>query len=223
MRSAAPGLLPAARPAAAAPEGARGGHLPQRHRPQGHRPQGQGAQRRHRPRRHQPQRHRPQGHRPQGQGAQRRHRPQLLAALAVAIAVIVLATPGCGAGRNVLGTNTSPCFLALPVAKRAVAGRGKLAGVRMIDIPRLTATPGDRDVLALLGMLPAPPPRDVCLVAYAGSFTPGQVEQPAGLPPPGAGAGRYAIAVVTTPRSALLGTFVVRRLPLNFTHSRVGF
>jgi hypothetical protein len=60
------------------------------------------------------------------------------------------------------------------------------------------------------------------VVAYTGSFTLGQVEQPAGLPPPG-GAGRYAIAVVTTPHSALLGTFVVQRLPMNFTRAHVGF
>jgi hypothetical protein len=144
-------------------------------------------------------------------------------ALAVSVAVMVAGTGACGAGRNILGTNTGPCFLALPVAKRAVAGRGKLAGVRMIDIPRLTSAPGDRAVRALLDLIAVPLPRDVCLVAYAGSFTLGHVEQPTGplLPGPG-GAGQYAIVVVTAPTSELLGTFVVRRLPLDFARMHVG-
>jgi hypothetical protein len=148
--------------------------------------------------------------------------PQAPAALAVSIAVSLAGTGACGAGRNILGTSTSPCFLALPVAKRAVEGRGTLAGVRMIDIPRLTGGAGDRAVRELLDLMTVPLPRNVCLIAYAGSFTLGQVEQPAGLPLPGNGVGRYAIAVVTTPKAMLLGTFVVRRLPLDFTHARVG-
>ena len=142
-------------------------------------------------------------------------------ALAVSVAVTVGSLAACGAGRNVLGTSSSPCFLALPVAKRAVAGRGSLAGVRQVDVAKLTG-PGGRAVGELLALLPTPPPRDICLVAYTGHFTLGQVERPAGLPPPG-GAGRFAIVVVTTPESGLLGTFVVRHLPLNVTRAHVGF
>jgi len=144
-------------------------------------------------------------------------------ALAVSVAVMVTGSGACGAGRNILGTNTGPCFLALPVAKRAVEGHGKLAGVRLIDIPSLTSVPGDRAVRALLDQIAVPLPRDVCLVAYAGSFTLSRVEQPTGLLPPGpGGVGRYAIVVVTAPTSVLLGTFVVQRLPLDFTHTHVG-
>ena len=161
------------------------------------------------------------GRRPRGRRRPLRRWPQGSLALAV-ITVTAAGTLGCGAGRNILGTNTGPCFLALPVARRAVEGRGSLAGVRMIDIPKLTSAPDDRAVRALLDLMTVPLPRDVCLVAYTGNFTLGQVEQPSGLPPPG-GAGRYAIAVVTTPKSVLLGTFVVRRLPLNFARAHVGF
>jgi hypothetical protein len=162
--------------------------------------------------------------RPQGHWRPRRRWPQRPLALALSIAVTASGTSGCGAGRNILGTNTSPCFLALPVAKRAVEGRGKLAGVRLVDIPRLTSAPGDRAVRALLDQIAVPLPRDVCLVAYTGSFTLSQVEQPTGLLLPGpGGVGQYAIAVVTAPTSALLGTFVVQRLPLTFTRAHVGF
>jgi hypothetical protein len=142
-------------------------------------------------------------------------------ALAVSVAITAGGLGACGAGRNALGTNTGPCFLALPVAKRAVAGRGKLAGVRLVDIAKLTSR-GDQAVRDLLALLPVPPPHDICLVAYAGRFTLGQVAQPAGLPPPG-GVGKYAIAVITTPKSGLLGTFVVRHLPLTFNRAHVGF
>jgi hypothetical protein len=139
----------------------------------------------------------------------------------MSIAVTAAGTGACGAGRNILGTNTGPCFLALPVAKRAVEGRGSLAGVRMIDIPKLTNTPDDQAVSNLLALMTVPLPRDVCLVAYRGTFTLGRVEEPAGLPP-ASGTARYAIAVVSAPMSKLLGTFVVPRLPLTFTRTHLG-
>jgi hypothetical protein len=144
------------------------------------------------------------------------------APLALALSVVVAATglAACGAGRNILGTNTSPCFLALPTAKRAVEGHGSLAGVRLVDIPRLTA-PGDRAIRALLAQLPLPRPRDLCVVAYTGSFSQDQVEMPVGLPPSG-GTARYAIAFVALPKPRLLGTFVVPHEPLSFRHTHVG-
>jgi hypothetical protein len=141
-------------------------------------------------------------------------------ALVLAIALTAAGVAACGAGRGILGTNTSPCFLALPTAKRAVEGHGSLAGLRLIDIPRLTA-PGDRAIRNLLAQLPSPHPREVCLIAYSGTFAPGQVEQPIGPPPP-ATTGRYAIAVVTTPGSGLLGTFIVQHEPVNFRRSHLG-
>jgi hypothetical protein len=127
----------------------------------------------------------------------------------------------CGAGRAILGTNTSPCFLALPVAKRAVEGRGSLDGVRLVDVARLTGR-GDRGLRELLDLMPIPPSHEVCLVAYRGSFTVGQVDLPFGPIPP-SGVGRYAIAVVTIPGSMLLGTLVLRHEPLSFKHEHLGF
>ena len=144
------------------------------------------------------------------------HRPL---ALVLSIAVTAAGVASCGAGRDILGTNTSPCFLALPVAKKAVAARGKLAGVRLVDVSRLG--PGDRALRNLLDQLPIPSSHEVCLVAFTGSYTPGQVELPFG-PVPASGAGRFAIAVVTIPKTVLLGTFVVQREPLSFRREHVG-
>jgi hypothetical protein len=77
-------------------------------------------------------------------------------------------------------------------------------------------------VVAVLDQLPIPSSHQVCLVAFTGSYTPGQVELPFG-PVPAPGAGRFAIAVVTIPKATLLGTFVVQREPLSFTREHVGF
>jgi hypothetical protein len=140
--------------------------------------------------------------------------------LALSIAITAVGAGACGAGHAILGTSTSPCFLALPVAKRAVEGRGTLDGVRLVDVTRLTSR-GDRALRELLDLMPIPPSHEVCLVAYRGSFTVGQVELPFGPIPP-SGAGRYAIAVVTIPGSMLLGTLVVRHEPLSFKHEHLG-
>jgi hypothetical protein len=137
------------------------------------------------------------------------------------VAVTAVGAGACGAGRAILGTNTSPCFLALPVAKRAVAGRGSLDGVRLVDVARLTGR-GDRALRELLDLMPIPASHEVCLVAYRGSFTVGQVELPSGPIPP-SGVGRYAIAVVTIPGFVLLGTLVVQHEPLSFKHEHLGF
>jgi len=159
---------------------------------------------------------RPHGHR----GPRRRWlaRPLILV---LSIAVAAVGVGACGAGRAILGTNTSPCFLALPVAKRAVENRGSLDGVRLVDVTRLTSR-GERALRELLDQMPIPPSHEVCLVAYRGSFTVGQVELPFGPIPP-SGVGRYAIAVVTIPGSTLLGTLVVRHEPLSFKHEHLGF
>jgi hypothetical protein len=156
---------------------------------------------------------RPHSHR----GRRRLVRPL---ALALATAVAITGVGACGAGRDILGTNTSPCFLALPVAKQAVYGRGSLDGVQLVNVTTLTAR-RDRGLRELLELLPIPPSHEVCLIAFAGSYRPDQVQLPFGPFPP-ALAGRYAIAVVTMPKAVLLGTFVVQHEPLSFKHEHLG-
>jgi hypothetical protein len=162
------------------------------------------------------------GHgRPHGRGGPRRRWLDRPLSLVLSITVAAVGAGACGAGRAILGTNTSPCFLALPVAKRAVAGRGSLDGVRLVDVTRLTGR-GNRGLRDLLDLMPIPPSHEVCLVAYRGSFTVGQVELPSGPIPP-SGVGRYAIAVVTIPGFTLLGTLVLGHEPLSFKHEHLGF
>jgi len=158
--------------------------------------------------------------RPTGRRGPRRRWLDRPLTLVLSIAVTAVGVGACGPGRAILGTNTSPCFLALPVAKRAVEGRGSLDGVRLVNVARLTGR-GDRALRELLDLMPIPPSHEVCLVAYRGSFTVGQVDLPFGPIPP-SGVGRYAIAVVTIPGSVLLGTLVVRHEPLSFKHEHLG-
>ncbi len=124
----------------------------------------------------------------------------------------------CGAGRDAFGTGAAPCFMALPAARRATDGRGRLAGVALTDRARLTRR-ANRELYDLLSLLPRRAARDVCVVAFRGRFTPGQVRQATG-PPPG-GAARFAIAVVRVPKPVLLGTFLVRRPPIAVNRSHV--
>lgn len=159
-------------------------------------------------------------------GARPRHhhgprRRWLVRPLALVLAAATATGVGaCGAGRNVLGTSTSPCFLALPIARQAVEGRGSFDGVRLVNVARL-ATRNDRGLNKLLKTLPIPSSHEVCLVAYVGSYRPDQVERPFG-PVPLADVGRYAIAVVTIPKSVLLGTFLAQREPISFKHEHLG-
>jgi hypothetical protein len=139
--------------------------------------------------------------------------------LLVASVAVTIGLSDCGAGRGLLGTSSSPCFIALPVAKHAVGGRGSLTGVRLVDPASLTAR-NEPAMHGLLDKLRVQRGHDVCLVAYTGSFTPRQVQRPVGPHP--RSSVRYAIAVVTTAKPRLLGTFVVRREPLDFTHTHLG-
>jgi hypothetical protein len=142
-------------------------------------------------------------------------------ALIATVTITAAGLAACGAGRDAMGTNAGPCFAALPIAVQAVRGRGEFAGVRLVNVRGLTAR-NERAMRKLLDLLPVPRPHEVCLVAYTGRFTPGQVGRPLG-PLPSGGVGRYAIAVVTTPEPRLLATFVVRRAPLIFSRTHVGF
>jgi hypothetical protein len=157
------------------------------------------------------------GRRQAGRTGERRGRAG--AALLAAVLAVVLAAglTACGAGRDAFGSGAGPCFMALPAARSATKGHGRLAGVALTDRARLTPR-ANRELFNLLMLLPRRAARDVCVVAFRGRFTPVQVRQATGPPPPG-GAARFAIAVVRVPKPVLLGTFLVRRPPIAVNRS----
>jgi len=136
---------------------------------------------------------------------------------AAAIALLFfgsLALASCTSARNALGTNSSPCFRALPVARDAIHDRGVFGGVRLVTAKDLAKRTHLLDVLVARagGKL-----HDVCVVEYRGTFRLDQVERPIGHAPPG-GVGRYAIVVVSRASNRLLATFVRATQPVRFRH-----
>ena len=134
------------------------------------------------------------------------------------VGVASLALSGCTSARNALGTNSSPCFLAIPVAKDAVHDRGSFTGVRLYTAKELSAK------TKLLGELQARAGgvlKDVCVVGYRGTYTLDQVAKPIGNAPAG-GVGKFAVVVVSRSSNQLIGTFVRARLPVPFHHVALG-
>jgi hypothetical protein len=133
------------------------------------------------------------------------------------LAAAVLAS--CTSPRNTLGTTSSPCFRALPVAAKAVHDRGVIEGVNLLSATAIAKRdPRAYDQLKAHFGRKIP---GVCIVVYRGSFTATQVEEPRGRAP-ASGTGRFAVVVVTSPGNELLGTLVVNRLDYRTRHSRIG-
>lgn len=153
----------------------------------------------------------------QGQRAPWTRRPRALAA-GVLLAVLATGLAGCVSPRDTLGTNSSPCFRAVPVASDAVHDRGSLAGVRLMGPPELDRYPRLRDELASrVGRVL----HDVCVVSFHGEFRHDEVERPMGRGPAG-GTGPVAVVIVSYPQNALVGTFVLTREPLPLRHLVLG-
>ncbi len=131
--------------------------------------------------------------------------------LAGATAALVLAASllaACSSARTDIGTTNESCYLALPTAAKAVGGHAHLDGVRKYSLgamktiaPRLYGRLADH----------VPKGKSVCLAAYTGHFTHDSVSKPLGRP-----VGTFAVAVVTIPGDDLLGTLVLRKLPVRF-------
>ena len=124
------------------------------------------------------------------------------------------AVAGCSSARASLGTVDGGCFLALPTGAAAVHHHGRLLGAELATVEALRHRPV---ILRTVTRAPGPKIRQVCLVAFGGSFTRGSVERPVGQR-----SGRVAVVVVEYPHSRLLGTVVLNRAPVRFGHSHVG-
>ncbi|HLX87960.1 MAG TPA: hypothetical protein VKR22_05850 [Acidimicrobiales bacterium] len=135
-----------------------------------------------------------------------------------ALAVASVALSGCVSPRNALGTTSSQCYRAVPVASEAVHDRGRLAGVRLVGQKELDRHPRMIDLLTsrVGGQV-----HQVCVISFHGQFRLDGVERPAG-PAPSGGSGPVAVVVVSVPQNRLVATFVVEREPLPLRHEVLG-
>jgi hypothetical protein len=126
---------------------------------------------------------------------------------AIGLALSLVAASSCAGGRSSLGTAASSCFRALPPAKDAVHGKGRLLGVRRVSVATLKQRlPSDTKLAAL-------PNQEVCVFAFQGPFAAGQVTGAV------AGAtGQYAVIAVTSKRPEVVRAIVTNRLPTRFAH-----
>ncbi len=132
----------------------------------------------------------------------------------VGCGLVVCVVAGCTSVRSNLGTSDSPCYLALPAATKAVGQHSRLLGVHLYTLaslrhqsPKLFKQISSADSSG----------QRVCVLAFSGRFTSTSVSKPHGQP-----AGQVAIAVLTSPSNKLLGTVILKRTPLRFSHSHIG-
>ena len=116
---------------------------------------------------------------------------------------------GCGGARNALGTSAIACFRDLPAAKAAVGGKGQLVGVRRVS------TAGLRVRLPNNQQLEETQVKDLCVLAFRGSYRPGDV--------PGATnatQGKYAIVAMEFSHPRVVTVVILDQLPTRFSHLR---
>jgi hypothetical protein len=118
---------------------------------------------------------------------------------------------GCSAARTDVGTTDESCYLALPTATKAVGHHGHLAGIRKFTLTNLHSF-APRLYQRMAGRVPAH--QAVCVAAFTGHFTADSVSKPLGRQE-----GVLAISVVTSPGNELLGTLILRRVPVRFNHT----
>lgn len=123
---------------------------------------------------------------------------------------------GCTSARNDLGPHQSSCFRVLPAAEKAVAGRGRLAGVKYLSADAFLASLRSLRHYSAVKLPPAlesAARSSVCLVAYQGEFTTADVKD-GWSPRRGTSSGAFAIVVVRQSDDELLATVILRRAPL---------
>lgn len=133
----------------------------------------------------------------------------------IAAGVVALAlVAGCTSVRNDLGTSDSACYLALPAATRAVGSHSRLLGAHLLTLADLR-----RQAPKLVTQIsPSGSSRQsLCVLAFSGRFTSASVSKPHGR-----AAGPVAIVVLTKPANDLVGTVILQRLPLRFSHLHIG-
>ena len=140
-------------------------------------------------------------------------RARRVASIAAACVMSVTLLSSCAGIRNNLGTNSADCYTSLPTAVAAVHDAGHLVGVRLVTTSSLR---GHHQLFEVVGGH-ARSVKNVCLVAYAGSFSKAAVS--AGI---GSAHGRRAVVVIVYPGNRLLATVISAKLPIPFGHSHLG-
>jgi len=141
-----------------------------------------------------------------------RHKALLLG---LATCAASAAITGCGAGRSG-GPSVSPCFRVLPAAHTAVGGQGSFVDVARIRGRRIDVFPGPQLSPAPTPTSPAPGDpvnadtrRDICVVAYRGTFNPDLIPLLGGQ----RREGTYAVVVVGVRTQTVRAVFLTDRLP----------
>jgi hypothetical protein len=145
----------------------------------------------------------------------KRYHGSLSAGRWMAVGVLTLTlVAGCTGVRSNLGTSDSSCYLALPAATHAVGSHSRLLGAHLLTLADLR-----RQAPKLVTQIAptASTTQSLCVLAFSGHFTSTTVSKPHGR-----SAGPVAIVVLTRPANDLLGTVILMRLPLRFSHSHIG-
>ena len=132
--------------------------------------------------------------------------------------VAATALSGCVTARNALGTSSSPCFKAVPVASDAVHDDGTLAGIRLFSGSQIDRYLHLRQVLEQSA---GGPVTQVCVASFHGQYSSSDVSKPFGRAATG-GTGKVAVVFVAYPTNKLLGTIVLSREPLPLRHVVLG-
>jgi hypothetical protein len=136
-------------------------------------------------------------------------------ALGAMVLAAGLVAAGCSSVRDDLGTSSSDCYIALATASAAVNGAGHLQGVRLVSVASLRSS-GSR-ALYRSAVSVRPRASRVCLVAYAGTFRAQEVHHPLGR-----ASGHLAVVAVTYPGKRVVGTLILERSTMPFSHTHIG-
>jgi hypothetical protein len=137
----------------------------------------------------------------------RRGLPGFLAATVFAASLLA----GCTSARTDVGTSDESCYLSLPAATHAVGGHGHLEGIRKLSPAQLRQM-APRLYQSLARQMS--PRQNLCVAAFTGHFTSEEVSKPLGRDE-----GVFAVAVLTTPANRLIGTLILRKVPVRFNHT----
>jgi hypothetical protein len=136
-----------------------------------------------------------------------------LGTFAAGVALCATLFVGCSTARTDVGTTDESCYLALPTATKAVGHHGHLEGIRKFTLTNLHSF-APKLYRRVAGRVPAH--QAVCVAAFTGHFNADSVSKPLGRQE-----GILAVSVVTSPGNELLGTLILRRIPVRFSHTHM--